>query len=208
MIEFPRYTFHVADDFKKHNQLMKLMQFLMALDDSYMQIKSSILSREVLPNVRSAYAIIYSGEYHRVASGSIVGSSERNQDYAFVSNVPNRGNVQRNQSSNNGPKPSNVNNNRRNGGSRLVCEKFGFNDHIIDRCFKIIGYLAGFGKKKPRRNVKGGNISNNNSVGSSSSSGFTDEQLATLISLIKDNYVGKNVDARFVRTLALSFTTL
>ncbi|GJU42877.1 ribonuclease H-like domain-containing protein, partial [Tanacetum coccineum] len=59
-------------------------------------------------------------------------------------------------------------------------------------CFKIIGYL---GKKKPRQNVKGKNISNNNSVGSSSSSGFTDEQMATFISLIKDNKVGKNVHA-------------
>ncbi|GJZ22658.1 hypothetical protein Tco_0559697, partial [Tanacetum coccineum] len=64
-----------------------------------------------------------------------------------------------------------------------------------ERCFKIIGYPVDFGKKKPGQNVKGKNISNNNSVGSSLSSGFTDEQLATLISLIKDNSVGKNVQA-------------
>ncbi|GKF95781.1 hypothetical protein Tco_0288516, partial [Tanacetum coccineum] len=38
-------------------------------------------------------------------------------------------------------------------------------------------------------------VSNNNSVGKSSSSGFTDEQMATSISLIKDNKVGKNVQA-------------
>nr|GEV79920.1 ribonuclease H-like domain-containing protein [Tanacetum cinerariifolium] len=168
----------------------------MGLDDSYMQIKSSIISREFLPNVKSAYATISSEESYRVAFGSIVGSSKRNQDYPFVSNVPNRWNVLRNQSSNNGPKPSNVNNNRRNWGSRLVCENFGFNDHNIDICFKIISYPVDFGKKKPGQNVKGKNISNNSLVGSSSSSGFTDEQLATLISLIKDNYVGKNVDAR------------
>ncbi|GKA75345.1 ribonuclease H-like domain-containing protein [Tanacetum coccineum] len=57
--------------FKKHNQLLKLMQFLMGLDDSYMQIRSSILSRETLSDVRSAYAIIYSEESHRVDVGSI-----------------------------------------------------------------------------------------------------------------------------------------
>ncbi|GKA88236.1 ribonuclease H-like domain-containing protein [Tanacetum coccineum] len=52
---------------------MKLMQFFMGLDDTYMQIKSSILSRETLPDVRSAYATISSEESHRVSSGSIVG---------------------------------------------------------------------------------------------------------------------------------------
>ncbi|GJX97740.1 ribonuclease H-like domain-containing protein [Tanacetum coccineum] len=55
LIELPRCTCHATNDFKKHNQLMKLMQFLMGLDDNYMQIRSSILSRETLPDVRSAY---------------------------------------------------------------------------------------------------------------------------------------------------------
>ncbi|GJX62987.1 ribonuclease H-like domain-containing protein [Tanacetum coccineum] len=104
--------------FKKHNQLLKLMQFLMGLDDSYMQIRSSILSKEVLPNMRSTYATNSSEESHRVLVGSIAGSSQRNQ---------------------------------------ASC------------------------------------VSNNNSVGKSSSSGFTDEQMATLVSLIKYNKVGKNV---------------
>ncbi|GJS11353.1 ribonuclease H-like domain-containing protein [Tanacetum coccineum] len=54
---------------------MKLMQFLMGLDDSYMQIRSSILSREVLPDVRSAYATISSEE--SVASSSVSGSFQR-----------------------------------------------------------------------------------------------------------------------------------
>ncbi|GKE30644.1 hypothetical protein Tco_1446028, partial [Tanacetum coccineum] len=43
---------------------------------SYMQIRSSILSRETLPDVRSAYATISSEE------------SQRNQASAFVFNVP------------------------------------------------------------------------------------------------------------------------
>ncbi|GJV98257.1 hypothetical protein Tco_1553509 [Tanacetum coccineum] len=155
MIELPRCTCHTADDFKKHNQLMKLMQFLIGLDDSYMQIRSSILSREALPDVRSASATISSEKSHIVASGSIFGSSQRNQAFAFVSNVPNRGNFQRNQPSNNAPRLNNVNNNKQNGSSGLVCENCGFNGHTIDRCFKIIGYPADFGKKKFGQNVKG-----------------------------------------------------
>ncbi|GJX27603.1 ribonuclease H-like domain-containing protein, partial [Tanacetum coccineum] len=58
MIELPKCVCNASESFKKHNQLLKLMQFLMGLDDSYMQIRSSILSRDVLPNVRSAYATI------------------------------------------------------------------------------------------------------------------------------------------------------
>ncbi|GKA53413.1 hypothetical protein Tco_0746728, partial [Tanacetum coccineum] len=53
-----------------------------------------VLSREVLLDVRIAYATISSEESHRVAAGSIAGSSQRNQASAFVSNVPNRNNFQ------------------------------------------------------------------------------------------------------------------
>ncbi|GJY97651.1 ribonuclease H-like domain-containing protein [Tanacetum coccineum] len=95
---------------------------------------------------------------------------ERNQASAFVSSVPNRNNFQRNnQNANNGPpRPNNLNNNRQGGGSAL---------------------------KKSGQSFKGKNIFNNNSVGTGLSSGFTDEQIATLISLIKDNKIGKNVQA-------------
>ncbi|GJT74729.1 ribonuclease H-like domain-containing protein [Tanacetum coccineum] len=99
------------------------------LDDSYMLIRSCILSREVLPDVRSAYATISSGESHRVDSSSVSGSSQRSQASAFVSNVPNR--------------------NKREVQKSSLC----------------------------------------------SSSGFTDEQMATLISLIKENKIRKNVQA-------------
>ncbi|GJW49734.1 ribonuclease H-like domain-containing protein [Tanacetum coccineum] len=208
MIELPKCVCNASEGFKKHNQLLKLMQFLMGLDDSYMQIRSFILSRETLPGVRSDYATISSEESHRVAVGSIASSSQRNQASAFVSNVPYSQNFQRNnQNFNTGPsRPNNVNNNRQGGGSSLnnnrpsgghilVCENYGYNGHTIDRCFKINGYPADFGKKKSGQNVKKQGVSNNNSVGKSSSSGFTDEQMTTLISLIKDNKAGKNVQA-------------
>nr|GEV85662.1 ribonuclease H-like domain-containing protein [Tanacetum cinerariifolium] len=90
------------------------MQFRLGLDDSYMQIRSSILSRETLPDVRRAYATISSDESYRVVVGSIAGSSQRNQASAFVSNVPYSQKFQRsNQNFNVGPsRPNNVNNNR------------------------------------------------------------------------------------------------
>ncbi|GJY31844.1 ribonuclease H-like domain-containing protein [Tanacetum coccineum] len=137
MIELPKCVCNASEGFKKHNQLLKLMQFLMGLDDSYMQIRSTILSREVLPDVRSAYATISSEESHRVAVGSIAGSSQRNQASAFVSNVPNSQNYQiSNQNFSAGPsRPNNLNNNRQSessglnnnrqgGGSEKIWSKF------------------------------------------------------------------------------------
>nr|GEW72739.1 ribonuclease H-like domain-containing protein [Tanacetum cinerariifolium] len=131
------------------------MPFLTGLDDSYMQIRSSILFREVLPDVRSTYATISIEESHRVAYGSNVGSSQRNQASAFVSNVPNRNNFQRNNPNiNSGPRPNNLNNNKQGGSSALVCKNYGYNGHTIERYFKIIGYRVDFSKKKSGQSFK------------------------------------------------------
>ncbi|GJS93657.1 putative RNA-directed DNA polymerase [Tanacetum coccineum] len=218
MIELPNCLCTPTSEFKKHNQLLKLMQFLMGLDDSYMSIRSSILSRETLPDVKVAYAIISSEESHRMASGSVSGPSQRAQTSAFLSNGPARNNFQRNQNSNSnnfrpnssnfrpnnsttGFRPNNPNPVRLNmpSNAELVCENCGYNGHTIDRCFKIIGYPADFGKKKGGQNGKGKNVAYNSvgsTSGSTSSTGFTDEQLATLLSLIKDNTGSeKNVQA-------------
>ncbi|GKE17714.1 hypothetical protein Tco_1425291, partial [Tanacetum coccineum] len=184
MIELPKCVCNASKSFKKHNQLMKLMQFLMGVYDSYMQIRSCIITREVSPDVRSAFATISSEESHRVSYGSIAGSSQRNQASAFMSNVPNRGVVQRGHSSSTPIRPNNFNYNRQGGGSGFVYENCGFNGHTIDRCLK----------KKSGQNYKGNNVSNN-VVGSRSSSSFTDEQMATLIFLIKDNKNRMNVMA-------------
>ncbi|GJS84938.1 ribonuclease H-like domain-containing protein [Tanacetum coccineum] len=90
MVELPNCLCAAASDFKKHNQLLKLMQFLMGLDDSYMSIRSSILSRETLPDVKIAYAIISSEESHRMASGSVSGHTQRTQTSAFMSKESHR----------------------------------------------------------------------------------------------------------------------
>nr|GEV43462.1 ribonuclease H-like domain-containing protein [Tanacetum cinerariifolium] len=129
LVQLLRCTCHVADDFKKHNQLMKLMQFLMGLDDCYMKIRSNILFRDELPDVRSAYAIISSEESHRRSQASA--SNDRTSTVTRPLNNGNRG-------------PNN--------GSTLVCKNYGFNGYTIDRCFKIIGYPADFGKRNGNNN--------------------------------------------------------
>ncbi|GJY80444.1 ribonuclease H-like domain-containing protein [Tanacetum coccineum] len=171
MIELPNCLCTAASEFKKHNQLLKLMQFLMGLDDSYMSIRSSILSRETLPDVKVAYAIISSEESHRMASGSVSGPSQRAQTSAFLSNGPARNNFQRNQN-------SNSNNFRPNSSN-----------------FRPNNSTTGFRPNNPNpklggQNGKGKNVAYNSvgsTSGSTSSTSFTNEQLATLLSLIKDN---------------------
>ncbi|GJW53566.1 hypothetical protein Tco_0097651 [Tanacetum coccineum] len=123
LIELPRCTCHAAKDFRKHNQLMKLMQFLIGLDDSYMQIRSYILSRATLPDVKSAYATIFGEESYMVKSfgsnsGNNSGTSQRSQTFAFSANVHNKGNFHRSQTSANFLRPPtmtrpNENRNRR-----------------------------------------------------------------------------------------------
>ncbi|GKC96662.1 ribonuclease H-like domain-containing protein [Tanacetum coccineum] len=40
-----------------HNKLMKLMQFLMGLDECYLSVRSSLLTRDLIPEVKDAYVI-------------------------------------------------------------------------------------------------------------------------------------------------------
>ncbi|GKA81305.1 ribonuclease H-like domain-containing protein [Tanacetum coccineum] len=65
MVSLPACTCEAAIYFEKHNQLIKLMQFLMGLDDNYLAIRSNILTREPLPLVKVAFAIFSGKESHR-----------------------------------------------------------------------------------------------------------------------------------------------
>ncbi|GJX75550.1 ribonuclease H-like domain-containing protein [Tanacetum coccineum] len=91
----------------KHNQLMKLMQFLMGLDDVYLPIRSSLLTQTELPDVKDAFVIVCREESH-IGHGcfEIIGypnSFKRNQNGKNSSNnkgySSNNVDVQKNSSS-------------------------------------------------------------------------------------------------------------
>nr|GEW20391.1 ribonuclease H-like domain-containing protein [Tanacetum cinerariifolium] len=65
MVSLPACTCAAAKHFDQHNQLIKLMQFLMGLDESYLSIRSNLLTREPLPSVKNAFSIISGEEAHR-----------------------------------------------------------------------------------------------------------------------------------------------
>ncbi|GJY80795.1 hypothetical protein Tco_0493546 [Tanacetum coccineum] len=58
-------TCEARTELTDHGKLLKLMQFLMGLDDIYQPIRSSLLTREILPEVKDAFVIVLREESHR-----------------------------------------------------------------------------------------------------------------------------------------------
>ncbi|GJY35044.1 hypothetical protein Tco_0420422 [Tanacetum coccineum] len=69
----------------KHNQLIRLVQFLMGLNDVYHNIKSNILARDPLPDVKEAFNVVSREESHRgLHPGTGSGFGNKVQPAAFV----------------------------------------------------------------------------------------------------------------------------
>ncbi|GKC47473.1 ribonuclease H-like domain-containing protein, partial [Tanacetum coccineum] len=151
--------------FNLHYKIHSLSQNGSSIADYYDKLNAlnSILSRESLPAVRSAYVIISSEESYRVVYGP--GTSQRSESSTPVANVPNRGNSQRSSTSENVSRLSKVTRPTDNGNTR------------------------------PTRN-NNRRVPNTNTNVYSSSGSFIDEQLSTLLNLLKDNSNhSKNVNA-------------
>ncbi|KAK4724729.1 hypothetical protein R3W88_027508 [Solanum pinnatisectum] len=59
-----------SKDFVVHLQKLKLFQYLMGLNESYLQARSQILLMSPLPSVNQAYAMIVSDESHKAVATS------------------------------------------------------------------------------------------------------------------------------------------
>ncbi|GJV29893.1 ribonuclease H-like domain-containing protein [Tanacetum coccineum] len=114
----------------KHNQLVRLIQFLMGLNDVYQNIRSNILAREPFSDVKEAFNVISMEESHRgLHHGS--GSGNKVQPAVFVAKTNNFiGNDFRRGNNGNGPMGPNPN---------LLCKNCGLIGHTIERCYEIIG---------------------------------------------------------------------
>ncbi|GJS71624.1 ribonuclease H-like domain-containing protein [Tanacetum coccineum] len=86
--------------FKTHNDLIKLMQFLMGLDDVYQPIRSSLLTRDPIPDVKNAFSIISKEESHRGSSSS-PSRNNKAQASVFTEKVHNNNNFKKNLSAKN-----------------------------------------------------------------------------------------------------------
>ncbi|GJX50519.1 ribonuclease H-like domain-containing protein [Tanacetum coccineum] len=180
-----------------HQQLMKLMQFLMGLDDCYQPVRISLLTRDPLPEVKDAYNVISKEESHRGVPESSSGTESKQNATSFVAKTFNNNKKQFNNNGNNftrgtssnvniGPNPN------------LNCKHYGKIGHTIDRCFKIVGFPQGF-KRNFNSNSNTGKQSFNANYdvkmsdkpsSSSISSGFTSEHIQKHLNLINDKSTG------------------
>ncbi|GJY04161.1 ribonuclease H-like domain-containing protein [Tanacetum coccineum] len=174
----------------KHTQLIRLMQFLMGLNDVYQPIRSTILAKDPLPNVKDAFYVSREESQRGLHSGG--SSTNKPQPVAFVAKTSNnynifnrRVNTNNNNNTNRGPNPN------------MLCKNYCLIGHTVERYYELIGYPARF-KRNPnlsrqsRNNNKrfNANCEVDQSVPStfgSLSSSFANEQMVKLLSLINEN---------------------
>ena len=84
MTKFPKCVCAAREDVSKHNDLMKLMQILMGLNEVYQPIRSSLLSRESLQTIKDDFTIISREESHRGIPSSSTAFVSKSQVSNFV----------------------------------------------------------------------------------------------------------------------------
>ncbi|GJX77414.1 putative RNA-directed DNA polymerase [Tanacetum coccineum] len=184
-----------------HQQLMKLMQFLMGLDDCYQPVRNALLTRDPLPDVKDAYATVSREESHRGIPETSEAIDTKMNATSFAAKsynqneMGNTNNFNRNNNMGNGP-----NNFNRGPNPNLVCKNCSFTGHTIESCYELIGYPPGY-KKGPnasKQNVFKPNFNANcDTKGSdkqptacNSPTSFTTEQMQKLLNLINDTSSG------------------
>ncbi|KAM0050951.1 putative RNA-directed DNA polymerase [Helianthus debilis subsp. tardiflorus] len=167
VLQLPSCSCQAAKDYNDFSTLIKLMQFLMGLDDVYQPVRTNLLTREPLPTVKVAFSIVSREESHRNSS---IGTKPQN--VSFVSKTGQ--NFEQKRKEFRGPNPN---------FKCTHCNKVG---HTVDRCYELVGYPSSF-KKKP--GGQGGKNFSNNRVNVSSVpsvSPFSPEQVAKLLSLVSE----------------------
>ncbi|XP_073269630.1 uncharacterized protein [Primulina huaijiensis] len=117
LVTLPSCECDTARKYLNHDQQQKLLQFLMGLNDSYMQIRSQILMMSPLPSVGQAFSIISQEESHR----SLI-SVESKPASVFYSMQHKAEEPKKNQ---------------------LYCEYCNWTGHMKATCYKLVGYPLG-----------------------------------------------------------------
>ncbi|XP_021985377.1 uncharacterized protein LOC110881416 [Helianthus annuus] len=80
MLHLPSCSCQAAKDYNDFSTLIKLIQFLMGLDDVYQPVRTNILTRQPFPSVKVAFSIVSREESHRLSS-----NGSKNQSVSFIS---------------------------------------------------------------------------------------------------------------------------
>ncbi|GJY74958.1 ribonuclease H-like domain-containing protein, partial [Tanacetum coccineum] len=182
LTKLPDFTCATRAELVDHGKLLRSMRFLMGLDDIYQPVRSSILTREILPEAKDAFVIVSREESHKGIPASSV-KTKKPQASTFVSRS-NDNNRRRHNNSNGNWSNSNSNNGNKGNYDSLLCKNCGLKGHTIERCFEIIGYPPGF-KRNP--NLKPSESFNNNKANFSDTKGNNDVKMPTgTVSLTND----------------------
>ncbi|XP_071739803.1 uncharacterized protein [Rutidosis leptorrhynchoides] len=190
LVKLPSCTFTANAEFKKYNDLIKLMQFLMGLYDYYVNIRSNILMQDPLPNVQTAFSIVSREESHKNFSKVSSVSKTPKSSFLVSKSFDNTKRFGR------GPNPN------------LKCTKCNKTDHTIERCYEIVGFPPGWVKRAGNsQNFNKSAMSNGTFVENkpgnlkSENMGLSNEQMMKLIKLINDKSGSGNVQANAAGTL-------
>ncbi|XP_076891316.1 uncharacterized protein LOC143542661 [Bidens hawaiensis] len=78
IVQLPSCSCQASKTFNDFNTLIKLMQFLMGLDDYYQPVKTNLLTKEPLPSVKNAFVVVSREESHRNNNNSNFSSKGQN----------------------------------------------------------------------------------------------------------------------------------
>nr|GEV42891.1 putative Gag-polypeptide of LTR copia-type [Tanacetum cinerariifolium] len=186
LVNLPDCICENSKKLKKHNQFLKLMQFLMGLDEVYALIRCIILTTDTITDVKGAFATFSRDESHRsTQSHNVSKSGNGNTAFVAITNPRNNNCSSSNNHSRNLNRPN------------LVCTHCNMNGHTIDICFELVGYPPIF--KRNTSNNKG-SASNNVVLGikdqsAGSSNSFTDNQYKRLMALISEKSSSSSMPA-------------
>lgn len=85
LVPIPGCSCEGSKEYSVHHQNLKLFQFLMGLNDSYLQARSQILMLKPVPSVNQAYSMILSDESQRsvVANAGVLGTGPASLQGSF-----------------------------------------------------------------------------------------------------------------------------
>ncbi|KAJ0435793.1 putative RNA-directed DNA polymerase [Helianthus annuus] len=175
IVQLPSCTCQASQKFNDFTHLIKLMQFLMGLDDVYQPVRTSLLTRDPLPTVKTAFSVVSREESHR-EGGSSSGSKDQNVSFFSKQNQT----FDYKKKVGRGPNPN------------LKCSHCNMLGHTVDRCYELVGYPPNFKKKNVNQSSKTGTSNahvstpNKSNAASATSLPFTQEQIAKLIGLVSD----------------------
>lgn len=85
LVHVPSCDYEYSRSYIVHLQKIKLFQFLMGLNDSYLQARGQILTLSSLPSMNQAYALVVSDEGKKLATSAVgvLGTNPRSRTGNF-----------------------------------------------------------------------------------------------------------------------------